>query len=149
MTADQLVEALGVYGGAFAVAAVSSVFPLVSIEVFVVGITLARGPHEAVGIVVLAALGQVLGKLPIYAGARGAARLSRERVQRLRTWFGARNPTLVLAASALLGLPPFSIIATAAGVLAIPVRTFCAVVVAGRATRFAALIAITALAARC
>jgi membrane protein YqaA with SNARE-associated domain len=50
----------------------------------------------------------------------------------------------VLATSAVLGLPPFSIMATAAGVLAIRVRAFCAIVLAGRALRFALVLAITA-----
>jgi len=149
MTADGLLAVLGVYAGTFAVAAISSVFPLVSIEVFLVALVLARGPGDAVPIVVLAALGQVVGKLPIYAGARGAGRLGGKRLERVRAWCAKRRPTTVLAASAVFGLPPFSIIATAAGALAIPVRTFCAVVGAGRAVRFAALIAITAVAARC
>jgi membrane protein YqaA with SNARE-associated domain len=149
MTADQLVGELGVYAGTFAVAAISSVIPLVSIEVFLVALVWARGPGDAVALVVLAALGQLLGKLPIYAGARGAATLASKRLERVRAWCANRRPVVVLATSAVLGLPPFSLIATAAGVLAIPVRTFCIVVGAGRATRFAALIAITALAARC
>jgi membrane protein YqaA with SNARE-associated domain len=38
--------------------------------------------------------------------------------------------------------------ATAAGVLAIRLRPFCAVVFAGRAARFAGVIAVTALASR-
>jgi len=41
MTADGVVTALGSYGGAFAVGALSSVLPFVSIEVFLVA-TLVR-----------------------------------------------------------------------------------------------------------
>jgi membrane protein YqaA with SNARE-associated domain len=69
-------------------------------------------------------------------------------VNRLRARLGrfANAPHLVLATSAVLGLPPFSIMATAAGVLAIRVRAFCAIVLAGRAVRFAILIAIAAAA---
>jgi membrane protein YqaA with SNARE-associated domain len=52
----------------------------------------------------------------------------------------------VLAASALTGLPPFSIVATAAGLLAIRVRAFAAIVLAGRGLRFAIVIAVTLLA---
>ena len=56
-------------------------------------------------------------------------------------WESNRNKALF---SAVLGVPPFSIMATAAGVLAIRIRAFCAIVVAGRALRFALVIAVTA-----
>lgn len=150
MDVDQLVAGAGIYVATFVVGVVSSLLPLASIEVFLVGITLAIGPADAVPIVVLAALGQIVGKLPIYFAARGVATLpkARARVDRVRAWVAKwrRSPTVVLAASAVLGLPPFSMIATAAGVLAIRLRTFCIVVGAGRAVRFAAIIAITSLA---
>jgi membrane protein YqaA with SNARE-associated domain len=152
MSAQGLVAALGIYAGAFAVAAVSSVVPIVAIEVFLVGLALALAlpPAALAAIVLLAAAGQVTGKLPIYYAARGAAGLAgphRARLERLRAWV-ARYPskTLVLASSAILGLPPFSLAATAAGALAIPVGTFCAVVFVGRALRFALLVAAAALA---
>lgn len=152
MSASGLVAALGLYAGTFAVAALSSVVPLVAIEVFLAGIVVALGPPPAAiaAIVLLAAAGQVLGKLPIYYAARGAAGLSgphRARIERLRAWV-ARYPSrrLVLASSTVLGLPPFSLAATAAGALDLPVRTFCAVVFAGRALRFALLAAAAALA---
>ncbi|MBA3539040.1 MAG: hypothetical protein H0T79_05385, partial [Deltaproteobacteria bacterium] len=69
------------------------------------------------------------------------------RLTRVRAWIARwqKTPLLVLAASALLGLPPFSIVATAAGALAIRTRTFCAIVFVGRAVRFALVIAIAGL----
>lgn len=153
MSAQAILGALGLYAGTFAVAAVSSVFPLVAIEVFLVGAALALAPAVAPlpALVLLAAAGQVAGKLPIYYASRGAAELPgrhRARLERMRAWIERRrSKTLVLASSAVLGLPPFSLAATAAGALAIPLRTFCAVIFAGRALRFAALIAAAALAA--
>jgi membrane protein YqaA with SNARE-associated domain len=65
----------------------------------------------------------------------------------VRAWVArlGNRPNVVLAMSAVFGLPPFSIISTAAGALAIRMRTFCAVVAAGRAIRFTALVAIAAL----
>lgn len=150
MDVDQLVAAAGIYVATFVIAVVGSILPLVSIEVFLVGLTLAIGPEEAVPVVLLAALGQVLGKLPVYLAARRAAELAavQPRVARIRTWVAAwrRSPAVVLAASAALGLPPFSLAATAAGLLAIELRTFCIVVAIGRAVRFAAIIALTATA---
>jgi len=153
VTASGLVAALGLYAGTFAVAAVSAVVPLVAIEVFLVAAALALAPAVAPlpALVLLAAAGQLAGKLPIYYATRGAAALPgphRARLDRLRAWVDRRrSKTLVLASSAVLGLPPFSLIATAAGALALPLRTFCAVVLAGRALRFAALVAAAALAA--
>src|SRR3954470_16875787 len=75
MTAEQIVGSVGIFAGTFAVAAISSVFPLVSIEVFLVAITLAHGAANAVPLILLATAGQVLGKLPVYGAARGAAAL--------------------------------------------------------------------------
>ena len=147
MSASELVAALGLPAGTFVVAAVSSVVPLVAIEVFLVGVTLALAPAVAPlpALVLLAAAGQVAGKLPIYYAARGAAGVPgphRARLERVRAWV-ARRPSklLVLASSAALGLPPFSLAATVAGALTIPARTFCAVIFAGRALRFALIVA--------
>jgi len=151
-----LVAQLGLYAGTFAVAAVSSVIPFVVIDVFLVGVALRLGASPAlVAIVVLAALGQLVGKLPAYFAVRAIVALAatpsprqRARIERLRAWTDRfrRRPHLVLAASALTGLPPFSIVATAAGLLAIRVRAFAAIVLAGRGLRFAIVIAVTLLA---
>lgn len=140
MTAPDVLAALGVYAGTFAVAAISSVLPFVAIDVFLVGVAL-YAPSAALPLVILlAAAGQVAGKLPIYA----ASRLAGARADRLRRWLARwqRTPRSILFASALLGLPPFSIISTAAGVLGIEARTFALLVFAGRALRFAVLVAI-------
>lgn len=153
MNAHAILAALGVYAGSFVVGAISSVIPIVSIDVFVVGITLAVGAAVAVPVVLLAAAGQLAGKLPIYYATRGVAALPgphRDRLERMRARIARwqRAPHLVLATSAVAGLPPFSIVATAAGVLAIRVREFCVVVFAGRALRFALVVAVTLLVQR-
>lgn len=147
MTADAIIAALGIYAGTAVVGAVSAVIPLVSIEVFLAGFVVVRGvsPASATLLVACAAIGQLAGKLPIYSAARGVAHLQRERLARLQRWLGSR-PHLVLAASAVFGLPPFSIMATAAGALAIRIRPFCAIVLTGRALRFAIIVAIAAAA---
>jgi len=140
----ELIATLGLPLATFAIALVGAVVPIVSIEVFLIGVAVIAGPGEAVLLVPLAALGQLLGKLPIYGAARRLTRSS-ARIERLRTWFARYHPTVVLAASALFGLPPFSLAATAAGVLGIHIRTFCVVVGCARALRFAAIFGI----ARC
>lgn len=144
MDPGELIATLGLPLATFAIALVGAMFPIVSIEVFLIGVAVIAGPADAVLLVPLAAIGQLLGKLPIYGAARRLTRSS-HRIERLRTWFSRFHPTKVLAASALLGLPPFSLAATAAGVLGIRTRTFCVVVGGGRALRFAAIFVI----ARC
>jgi membrane protein YqaA with SNARE-associated domain len=147
VSASGLVAALGLYAGTFLVAALGSLVPLVAIDVFLVGVVIALGPPAAAlpALVLLAAAGQALGKLPIYYASRGVAGLAgphRPRIERVRAWAARRrSKTLLLASSAALGLPPFSFAATAAGALAIPAPTFCAVIFAGRALRFALLVA--------
>jgi membrane protein YqaA with SNARE-associated domain len=155
MTAPDIVAALGVYGGALATGAISSFVPLVSIEVFLVALTIAHGASlpSATAIVLLAATGQLVGKLPLYAASRGVASVHgphRARLERLQRRLARLRsaPHLALATSAVLGLPPFSIMATAAGAFAIRLRWFCAIVFTGRAARFALVIAATALARR-
>lgn len=141
--------ALGIYAGTFAIAVASCFVPVISIEVFLVGLTLARGPGDAVALVLLAAVGQVVGKLPIYYATRGLTSLEgrhRRWIERMRGWLARTrcSPEIALAASALLGIPPFSIASTAAGVFAIPAARFSLIVAVCRALRFAVLIAIAA-----
>ncbi len=148
-TPDALIGALGIYGGTLAIGAASSMLPIVSIEVFLVALTLARGPSDALLLIVLATVGQVLGKLPVYWATRAASALpgrQRRWVERIRGW-SARlgdRPVMLLGVSALIGLPPFSLASTAAGVLGIRLRTFCTVIAVARAARFAVLIAVAA-----
>lgn len=140
MTPHDVLGALGIYAGTFAVAAISSVLPFVAIDVFVVGVALYAPGAVLPLVVLLAAAGQLAGKLPIFAASRAAG----TRWERLRGWLARwqRAPRLVLFASAVLGLPPFSLISTAAGLLGIRTRTFAVLVFLGRALRFAVLVAI-------
>ena len=150
MSAHELLAALGIYAGTFAVAAISSVLPFVAIDVFLVGVALIAPPWALPAVVALAAAGQVVGKLPIYFASRGVAALNgphRARLDRVRRWIArwARTPRSLLFASAVFGLPPFSIVATAAGVLGIGTRAFVVLVFTGRGLRFAVLVAAVAL----
>lgn len=154
MTVEAILAAVGLYAGSLVIGALSCIVPVISIEVFLVAIAIVQpgGPLSTgavVAIVVLATTGKVLGKVPVYYAVRGLAgrpgrhRRHVERVQRWMARLGA-HPTVVLAASALLGLPPFSLASTAAGALGTPPRTFCVVIAVSRAVRFAILIAIAA-----
>lgn len=141
--------ALGIYAATFAVGVTSCLVPFISIEVFLIGLTLARGPADAVILIALAAIGQILGKLPLYYATRGLTSLEgrhRKWIDRLRAWVARTRcrPDVVLAASALLGIPPFAIASTAAGALEIQPARFAWIIAVCRAARFAALIAIAA-----
>jgi membrane protein YqaA with SNARE-associated domain len=142
MDPGELISSVGVYVATFVIAVVGSIIPIISIEVFLIAVALTIGPADAVPLVALAAIGQVLGKLPIYYATRGVSNLNgrhRRWIDRMRVWATKLHPSALLAASATLGLPPFSLAATAAGVLAIPMRTFALVVGVGRAARFAVI----------
>lgn len=148
MDPGSLIDSLGLYAATFAIAVVGSIIPIISIEVFLIGVAVTTGTGDAVALCAIAAVGQVLGKLPIYYASRGVAELSTRspkraaRLARVRTWASRWHPSVLLATSSTLGLPPFSLLATAAGVLAIPARRFCTVVAVGRALRFAAIFAL-------
>lgn len=148
MTSEELLATFGLYAGTFVVAAISSVLPFVAIDVFLVGVVVMAPGAALPLIVVLAALGQLAGKLPIYAASRGVAAMSSDRLARVRRWIARweRAPHGVLLLSAIVGLPPFSILATAAGLLGVRTRAFCAIVVGGRGLRFAVIVAIASAA---
>jgi membrane protein YqaA with SNARE-associated domain len=148
----ELVTELGLYAGSFATGVVSSWVPFVLVDVFLIAATSRVGASPGlVALILLAAIGQLVGKLPMYFAVRGGAALAEKhsrRVERLRRWLERfRNrPHVVLAASALTGLPPFSIVASAAGLLGVRLRAFCTIVLGGRALRFTAVVAATLLA---
>ncbi|NVB84409.1 MAG: hypothetical protein HOV81_38900 [Kofleriaceae bacterium] len=154
MTVETILAAVGLYAGSLVIGALSCIVPVISIEVFLVAIAIMQpgGPLSlwaVLAIIMLATTGQVFGKLPVYYAVRGlAGRPGRHRkhVERVQRWMARlkAHPTVVLAASALLGLPPFSLASTAAGALDIPPRTFCVVIAVARAARFAILIAVAA-----
>jgi membrane protein YqaA with SNARE-associated domain len=150
MSADAIVAAVGIYAATLVIGAISSIVPIISIELFLVALALTGHADDApviAALVALATLGQVAGKLPIYYAARGLASIEgrhRRWLDRFRAWTArlGNRPLGLIGASAVFGIPPFSICSTAAGALAIPVRSFCTVIALGRALRFTLLIAL-------
>jgi membrane protein YqaA with SNARE-associated domain len=152
----------------------SAIVPLISIEVFVIGLATSgpNVPWPAVGAAV--ALGQIAGKLFYYLAARGSIRLPRflhdrlhrerpptprrdrwrARTKRVRMLVESlrercrRHPhwmTGTYGVSSLLGLPPFMATTVLAGLVRMPVSTFLAAGLAGRFVRFSVLAASPAL----
>jgi len=154
LVVDHLLATLGLYGATLALAFLAGMFPLLSIEVFLIGATLTL--HLPVGAVALliaiAATGHQIAKtLTYYAGA-GAFELPRGKVrerieagkQRIDRW--NRRPRLVMLAAAAVGLPPLYLM----GFIAQPLMnmrlgTFTAISLAGRIGRYATLVAVARL----
>lgn len=153
------------------VAIVSSVFPPVSAELFVLAFA-ARHPHLPVlAFGVVLAVGQVAGKLLYFYAARGSIRLPAflqrkpkrdEQVVTARPrgvhrwWDGVRtawvwlrdrchrHPGWMIAAtvcSALIGLPPFLAMSILAGLAGLSLPAFIAASLPARIVRFTVLAA--------
>lgn len=141
-------EAFGVGG----LAALSAVVPLINIEAIIV---LAAAKDSAPGwlLVVMSAVGQMAGKLFWYYGGRElqrfgfvSRRMAKPRAQAAmerwrgrtegRPWFTAG----LLFVSAVVGLPPYAVLAVVAGALRVRLSVFLATGLLGRALRFWAVI---------
>ncbi|HEV2784191.1 MAG TPA: hypothetical protein VGX25_32805 [Actinophytocola sp.] len=157
-------------GVSLGVAFGSAVLPLISVEIFLVGlVTQEPGiPWLLLGAVI--AVGQVAGKLVHYYAARGSLRLPaflhrthkpdrapsprRERwamrTKRIRAWVGAlterchRHPHWMLGTygvSSLVGLPPYMATTILAGLVRMNVTAFVSAGLIGRFIRFSLLAA--------
>lgn len=132
--------------GAFLFSFGSALFPLLNAEAYV---AIAADTHPAVLVALVAAVGQMVGKvLWYYAGAhaerlpwirrkmeRPKARASMEKwTERThgRPWFTAA----LLFASAWLGFPPYAVMAALAGVLRVNFLVFLLTGFVGRFLRF-------------
>ena len=152
------------------VAAGSALLPLVSVEVFVLGLMAVHPALPVLAIGAAAGVGQLLGKTPYFLAARGSIRLPRvmrrERplsagrfrrqllVKRLRSIVDGvrerclRHPRWLFgsyAVSSVTGLPPLLATTVLAGVGRMPVAVFLATGILGRTIRFTLLAAAPAL----
>lgn len=140
-------EVVSVAGSAVA----SALVPLVNIEA-IVALATTEGDAPVWVVVLVASVGQMLGKLVWYVGGRElerfgfvARRMAKPRARasldrwRARTegrpWFTAG----VLLLSSVVGVPPYAVIAVLAGALRVPLLVFLVTGLVGRAVRFAAV----------
>ncbi len=134
-------------------AALGSVFPLVNIEIYLIGVLSTVDGLSWWPLALAAAVGQVAGKILLYFAGRGSVtlgeRLSR-RMQRQRRgrwsrwfdrfqrrtqqqpWWGAG----VLMISAVPGLPPYSVMCLLSGAARLPLVAFLAASLLGRSGHF-------------
>ena len=130
--------------GCYAAAVVSAVAPWVNAEILMLAAApLAGSPFELALLVAVVTAGQMTGKSVAYWISRTAARPRAAGLQRaIDRWRDrlARRPRSALGVvlvSATIGLPPFYIVAVAAGALKLAFTRFLVVGAIGRLVHFA------------
>jgi membrane protein YqaA with SNARE-associated domain len=150
---DHLVATLGLYGAALAIAFLAGMFPLLSIELFLVGAAAWGIPaDQLVVLIAIAAVGHQAAKTITYYAGAGAFELPRgklrdriaEAKQRIDRW--NRRPRLIMLAGAAIGLPPLYLLGfIARPVLNMQLATFTGISLAGRIARYTTLVAVARL----
>ena len=152
MSPEALLDTFGIYGASFAVAFIAGLFPLFSIEVFLIGLSAMVGPTFDVLTLccLVAAIGHQLSKTMTYFAGVGA--LDRGRLKqkldkvrpRLERWNKA--PHLMLALAGALGIPPLWVLGfIAKPLMQIRFASFTAIVFVTRFARFVVLAVIPLL----
>ncbi|WP_245556190.1 VTT domain-containing protein [Actinopolyspora mortivallis] len=136
----------------------TAVVPVFSSEVYLVSVALTQPELSWWVLGPAAAVGQLVGKTVHYLAARGALRIPRllrrgqhrpdgATLRRLRaacTRHRLSGATTVFA-SGLVGLPPFTLVAPAAGLLKAPLAVWVPAATVGRLIRFCLLAALPGL----
>lgn len=141
---------LGLYGATLAIAFLAGMFPLLSIELFLVGAAawgIAAGTLAV--LIGIAAIGHQVAKTVTYYAGAGAIELPRgklrARLAAARRWIERWNhrPRLLLLAGAAIGLPPLYLLGfVARPVMKLQIATFTWISLGGRIVRYAALVAV-------
>jgi membrane protein YqaA with SNARE-associated domain len=150
---DHLVAMLGLYGATLAIAFLAGMFPLLSIELFLVGAAAWGVAAGTLAVLIgIAAIGHQVAKTVTYYAGASAVELPRgklrARIAAARAWIERWNhrPRLMLLAGAALGLPPLYVLGfIARPVMKLRIATFTGISMAGRIVRYAALVAIARL----
>ena len=143
MTAT-LLSTFGLYGGALVISFIAGLFPLISIELFLVGVSAWAhpSPGDYVALILIAAFGhQVAKTITYYAGAGALERGSmKARIETFKTRIEKwnRRPKLVMFLGATVGLPPLLLL----GFIAHPIMNmrfvpFTIICLVGRIGRYA------------
>ena len=142
----------GMYGGAFIVAFIAGMFPLFSIEVFLVLVSSVVKPNveQMLLCCLLAAVSHQIAKtITYYMGVGGLERgKMKERLEKIRPRIDRWNkaPRLILALGGAFGIPPLWVLGfIAKPLMRIEILTFTAIVFVTRYGRFVVLAAIPML----
>jgi membrane protein YqaA with SNARE-associated domain len=154
----------------------SALLPIISVEIFLIGLVSQEPDVPWLALAAAIAVGQMAGKLLYYYAAKGSIRLpaflqrkpaqAREpsprrdrwsmRTKRLRSWAERlterchRHPHVMFGTfglSAVVGVPPFLAMSIVAGLVRMKVSAFLSAGLVGRFIRFSALAAAPALCA--
>ena len=146
---ETLLAMFGLYGGAFAISFIAGMFPLVSIELFLIFVMTyyPPGPAGFVVLVLLAALGHQIAKTVTFYMGVGALESKRlkPRVDKVRTRVDKWNkrPKLVMFIAATIGLPPLWLLGFIAHpLMKMRIVPFTLIVFFGRIGRYAFLMLI-------
>ncbi|MGW3468220.1 VTT domain-containing protein [Saccharopolyspora sp. NPDC000995] len=152
-----MLAVIGLLSTTFGVSVASALLPLISVELFAIGLVLNGTDIPWWLLALVIAAGQIAGKLLHFYAARGAIRLpwlfrrkdgEREQKGRWREWLEKfrsncqQRPVwtgAVLLISAAASLPPFAAIAVIAGWAKVPLAMFVVTGFIGRFVRFGAL----------
>jgi membrane protein YqaA with SNARE-associated domain len=150
---DHLVATLGLYGATLAIAFLAGMFPLLSIELFLIGAAAwGIAVDQLAVLIAIAVVGHQVAKTVTYYAGAGALELPRGKLrdriaaakQRIDRW--NRRPRLVMLAGAALGLPPLYLLGfIARPVLNMQLATFTGITMAGRIARYTTLVAVARL----
>lgn len=143
---ESLLQTFGLFGGAAIIGFIAGMFPIISIELFLVGVSTwaAPSPGGFVLLVLLAAIGHQIAKSLCYYGGEGMLALPKgkmkariERAQaRIERW--NKRPKLIMFFGSTVGFPPLYLLAFIAGPLMhIRFWQFTAICFFGRIGRFA------------
>lgn len=116
---ESLLGAFGLFGGAFVIGFCAGMFPVISIELFLIGIATWAAPTTSglIAIVLLAAFGHQIAKTIFYVAGIGALEKASDKVRarvesvrhKLDRW--NRTPKLIMLLAATVGLPPLYVLA--------------------------------------
>jgi membrane protein YqaA with SNARE-associated domain len=149
---DHLLATFGLYGGAFVISFIAGLFPLVSIELFLVGVARLAPPSPAgiVALVLVAAVGHQIAKTVTYYAGVGALENKKlaARVERIRTKIDRwnRSPKLVMLLAATFGLPPLWLLGFIAHpLMRMRIVPFTVICFTGRIARYAFMLVVPML----
>ncbi|MGE0402895.1 MAG: VTT domain-containing protein [Kofleriaceae bacterium] len=147
----------GVYLAVFVFAILSGVIPVTNSEVLMtaLGAGSSYGWSKLLVLAAIVAVGQSITHAALYFTARGITRAGTSNSPKWEARIAKahalaekwkKSEVLMMIGGATIGVPPQVLVATVAGVIGIPFRTFATIDVCGRFVRFA-LIALIAHAA--
>lgn len=151
---DSLLATFGLFGGALVIGFCAGMFPIISIELFLIGIGTWAAPTAAdmALIVVLAAIGHQIAKTICYYAGYGALEKAndklRARVDKLRHKIDRWNkrPKMIMFIASTIGLPPLYVLAfIARPLMDMKIWPFTAIVFSSRIVRYAVLLAVPQL----